>query len=59
MDRARVPADSELRRAKNVFFLEDIQEIPDMVPPTEQLTTTQTPPLDAEVSKGAGVGEEA
>jgi len=24
MDRARVPTDSELRRAKNIFFLEDI-----------------------------------
>ena len=59
MDRARVPTNSELRRAKNIFFPEDIREIPDTVPPTEQLPTTQAPPPDAEVSKGAGVDEEA
>ena len=59
MDLAGVLVDSELRRAKNIFFPEDIREILDMVPPIEQLPTTQTPIVDAEVSKGAGVGEEA
>ena len=59
MDRAGVPTDSELRRVENIFFPEDIREIPDMVPPPEQLLTTQAPPPDAEVSKRAGVGEEA
>ena len=59
MDRAGVLVDSELRRAKNIFFPEDIREILDMVPPIKQLPTTQTPLTDAEVSKGAGVGNEA
>ena len=30
-----------------------------MVPPTKELLTTQAPLLDGEVSKGAGVDEEA
>ena len=59
MDRAGVPADSELRRVENIFFPEDIREILNMVPPTEQLLTTQAPPPDGEVSKGAGTDEEA
>ena len=59
MDRAGVPIDFELRRAESIFFPEDIREIPGMVPPSEQLSTTQAPHPDAEISKGAGVGEEA
>ena len=59
MDRAGVLVDSELRRAKNIFFPKDIREILDMVPPIEQLPTTKTPLADAEVSKGARVGKEA
>ena len=59
MDWAGVPADSELRRAVNIFFLEDIREILDTIPSTEQLSTTQAPPLDVEVSKGVEVDEEA
>ena len=59
MDWAGVLADFELRRAENIFFLEDIREIPDTIPPLEQLPTTQAPSHDAEVSKGVGVGEEA
>ena len=43
----------------NIFFLEDIREILDTIPPTEQLSTTQTPHLDVEVSKGVEVVEEA
>ena len=59
MDRAGVFVDSELRRSESIFFLVDIQEIPDTVPFTEQLLPTQTPFIDAEVLKGAGGGEEA
>ena len=59
MDRAGVPADFELRRVENIFFPEDIREILNMVPPTEQLLTTQARPPDGEVSKGAGADEEA
>ena len=29
LDRADVPADSDLRKAKNIFFPEDVREIPD------------------------------
>ena len=58
MDQERVPVDPDLRRVENIFFLEDIQEIPNTFPPTEQLPTTQAPPFNAEVSKGAGVDEE-
>ena len=35
MDRVRVPANSELRRAKNIFFPEDIREILKSDPPSE------------------------
>ena len=58
MDRAGVLADFELRRTKSIFFSVDIREIPDTVPPIEQLPPTQTPIVDAEVPKGAGGGEE-
>ena len=37
MDQAGVPANSELRRAENIFFLEDIREIPESDPPFEKL----------------------
>ena len=54
MDRAGVLADSELRRAKSIFFLKDIREIPESDPPSKQLLPTQTPlPEGAEVSKEA------
>ena len=33
LDRAEVPVNSKLRSSENVFFPEDIREIPDMVPP--------------------------
>jgi len=35
MDWAGVPADFELRRDENIFFLEDIREIPKSEPPLE------------------------
>ena len=59
MDWAGVPANSELRRAESIFFPVDIREILDTVPSTKQLPSTQTPLIDAEVSKEAGGGEEA
>ena len=59
MDRVGVPADSELGKAKSIFFPEDIQEISGMIPHFEQLPTTQAPHLEVEISKGAGVGEKA
>ena len=31
LDRAAVPADSDLRKTENIFFLEDVREIPDEV----------------------------
>ena len=62
---AGVPTDSELRRIENVFFPEDIQEVPatlpppvvDPFPPPESLPTTQAPPPNVEVSIGAGKGK--
>ena len=59
IDRAGVPANSELRRAESIFFPEDIREILNTVPPSKQLLTAQAPTPDAEVSKGVGVDEEA
>ena len=35
LDRAAVPADSDLKRIENIFFLEDIREIPTSDPPQE------------------------
>ena len=39
LDRAAVPADSDLRKVENIFFPEDICEIPDAVAPEEPLST--------------------
>ena len=39
LDRAAVLADSDLRKAENIFFPEDIREIPDVVAPEEPLLT--------------------
>ena len=39
LDRAAVPADSDLRKAENFFFPEDIREIPDVVAPEKPLPT--------------------
>ena len=39
MDRAGVPADSELRRLENIFFPEDIQETMNTVPPAGEPLT--------------------
>ena len=37
LDRAAVPADSDLRKAENIFFPKDIREVPDVVAPEEPL----------------------
>ena len=39
LDRAAIPADSDLRKAENIFFPEDIREIPDVIAPKEPLPT--------------------
>ena len=39
LDRAVVPADSDLRKIENIFFPEDICEIPGSVPPKEPVST--------------------
>ena len=66
LNQARVPTDSELRRVGNIFFSEDIHEVPaalpppvaDPLPPPKQLPTIQALTLDAEVSKGVRKGKE-
>ena len=44
MDRAAVPADSDLRKAENIFFPEDIHEIPDEIASEEPLLTDSSIP---------------
>ena len=44
MDRAAVPADSDLRKIENIFFPEDICEIPGSVPPEEPPSAPSTIP---------------
>ena len=44
LDRAAVPADSDLRKAENIFFQEDIREVPDEVASTEPLPTDSSVP---------------
>lgn len=39
LDRAAVPADSDLRKTENIFFPEDVHEIPDEVATEEPLPT--------------------
>ena len=42
LDRAAVPADSDHRKIENIFFPEDIREIPGSVPPKEPLSARVT-----------------
>ena len=58
-DRAGVPANSELRRAGNIFFPEDIQEIPKLDPSSEKLLSAQAPFPDIDVLEGAGLDKVA
>ena len=63
---ARVPATSKLRSTENIFFPEDIQEVPATLPPPTvlpplppvQLPSIQAPSSVAEVSTGAGKSKE-
>ena len=65
LNRAGVPTDFELRRAGNIYFPEDIREVPAMLPPSvaglllplEQFSTIQTPSPDTEISTGADKGK--
>ena len=62
LNRAGVPVDSELRRKKNVFFPEDIREVPTTLPPPVadplplpgQIPIIQAPIPHAEDLVGAG-----
>ena len=66
LNRVGVPTTSELRSAENIFFPEDIREVPVTLPsPTvlppfllEQLPTIQAPSPDAEVLTMAGKSKE-
>ena len=42
LDRAVVPADSDLRKIENIFFLKDIRKIPSSVPPKEPVSAKVT-----------------
>ena len=44
LDRAAVPADSDLRKDENIFFPEDVCEIPDEVASAEPLPTDSSIP---------------
>ena len=42
MDREAIPANFDLRKIENIFFPEDIREIPGSVPPEEPLSAKVT-----------------
>ena len=42
LDRAAVPADSDLRKVENIFFPEDIREIPALDPAKEPVSAKAT-----------------
>ena len=57
MDRATVPADSDLRKIENIFFPEDIREILGSVPPEEPPSAPTTAP-DSIIPEEKGGNEE-
>ena len=57
LDRVAVPADSDLRKIENIFFPEDIREIPSLVPPEEPPSTPTTAP-NSIILEGKGWNEE-
>ena len=65
LNQARVLANSELRRSENLFFPEDIREIPEMLPPPiadllplpGQLPAIQAPTPQAKDLIGTGKGK--
>ena len=58
MDRAAVPADSDLRRIENIFFPKDIREILGSDPPEEPSFAPTTAP-NSIIPEGRGGDEEA
>ena len=65
LNSAGVPANSELRRAENVYFPEHIKEIPidpssaaSPLPYLEQVPSTQDLTIDVRTSTGVGMGKE-
>lgn len=58
MDQAGVPTNSKLRRIENIFFPEDIREIPDSDPPKKLLSIQASIP-DPIVPRGKGMDEKA
>ena len=58
MDRAAVPANSDLRRLENIFFPEDIRDVPGLDPP-EEPPSAPTDALDFVIPEGKGGNEEA
>ena len=57
LDRAAVSADSDLRKIKNIFFPEDIRQIPGSVPP-EEPPSAPTNALDSIIPEEKGGNEE-
>jgi len=53
LDRAAVPADSDLQKAKNIFFPEDIREISELAAPEEPLPS-KDPISDSHVPEAEG-----
>ena len=58
MDRAAIPADSDLRRIENIFFPKDIREVPSSDPP-EEPPSAQTAAPNSVIPEGKGGNEEA
>ena len=52
LDRAGIPVDSDLRRANQVYYPEDIREDPIALPPPEQPLTIQDPLQGTEMPTG-------
>ena len=59
MDRTGVPADFELRKVENIFFPEDIREIPNLDTPAETFLPTQATLLDPNALGGEEADKEA
>ena len=53
LDRTAVPANSDLRKAENIFFPEDIREVPDKVASTEPLPTESSVPEAGGIEQAA------
>ena len=53
LDHAAIPTDSDLRKAENIFFPEDVREIPDEVASAEPL------PMDSSIPEAGGMEKAA